>query len=198
MTFHKTLLTINKSLITHIKNLIKTKIFNKSLIISYDMAEEKRRVNAAIDKSLYENVMKLGYTISEAITLGFEKLLEAHIEDLEKVDTNTQEAPAPTIHEIEGYKLDIAGYKENIKALNVEIIRLKEVLSNAPDPAELADIKARFEERQRLTEEKDKRIEALEREVSRLDMFAHYFKNVDIKQIEAPAAAKGKPWWKFW
>jgi len=163
------------------------------------MAEEKRRVNAAIDKSLYENVMKLGYTISEAITLGFEKLLEAYIEDLEKVDTNTQETPAPiNSHEIEGYKLEISGYKENIKALNVEIVRLKEVLSNAPDPTELADIKARFEERQRLTEEKDKRIEALEREVSRLDMFAHYFKNVDIKQIEAPAAAKGKPWWKFW
>jgi predicted RNase H-like nuclease (RuvC/YqgF family) len=163
------------------------------------MAEEKRRVNAAIDKSLYENVMQLGYSISEAITLGFEKLLEAHREDFEKVDTNIQEDPIPiNSQEIEGYKLDIAGYKENVKALNVEIARLKEVLSNAPDPAELADIKARFEERQRLIDEKDKRIEALEREVSRLDMFAHYFKNVETKLIEAPAAEKKRPWYKFW
>ena len=40
------------------------------------MAEETRRVDAGIDKKLYENVVKLGYTISEAITLGFERLLE--------------------------------------------------------------------------------------------------------------------------
>jgi len=53
------------------------------------MAEEKRRVNAAIDKVLYENVMKLGFTISEAITLGLEKLLEANKEDTESPHTNT-------------------------------------------------------------------------------------------------------------
>jgi hypothetical protein len=46
------------------------------LIILYYMAEETRRVDAGIDKKLYENVVKLGYTISEAITLGFERLLE--------------------------------------------------------------------------------------------------------------------------
>ncbi len=31
------------------------------------MAEEKRRVNAVIDKNLYENVMKLGYTTSKQL-----------------------------------------------------------------------------------------------------------------------------------
>jgi hypothetical protein len=29
-------------------------------------------------------------------------------------------------------------------------------------------------------------------------MFAHYFKNVDVKRIEAPAVEKSKAWWKFW
>jgi hypothetical protein len=48
------------------------------------MVEEKRRVNAAIDKSLYDNVMKIGYTISEAITLGFQKLLDTPEEDYNK------------------------------------------------------------------------------------------------------------------
>ena len=49
------------------------------------MTEEKRRVNAAIEMKLYEDVMKLGYSISEAITLGLEKLLEPKIEE---TDTN--------------------------------------------------------------------------------------------------------------
>lgn len=71
------------------------------------MAEEKRRVNAAVEKSLYENVMKLGYTVSETITLGFEKLLEAHREDFEKVDKH--KAPAQhNSQEIEEYQRDIA------------------------------------------------------------------------------------------
>jgi hypothetical protein len=49
-----------------------------------------------------------------------------------------------------------------------------------------------------LIEEKDKRIEDLTREVGTLNGFAHYFKNVDVKQIEAPAAERKKKWYKFW
>jgi len=49
---------------------------------------------------------------------------------------------------------------------------------------------------QRLTEEKDKRIEDLTKEVEMLNVFAHYFKTVEPKQIEAPA--EKKQWWKFW
>ncbi|MGB9938214.1 hypothetical protein [Methanosarcina sp.] len=40
------------------------------------------------------------------------------------------------------------------------------------------------------------RIEDLTREVSRLDMFAHYFKNVEVKQIEA--LGEKKQFWKCW
>lgn len=48
----------------------------------------------------------------------------------------------------------------------------------------------------RLTEEKDKRIEDLTKEVEMLNVFAHYFKTVEPKQIEAPGAKKS--WWRFW
>jgi hypothetical protein len=61
------------------------------LLIFYDMTEEKRRVNAAIDIKLYENVMKLGYSISEAITLGLEKLLEPVEESENAAGTKTPE-----------------------------------------------------------------------------------------------------------
>ncbi|HEY5535907.1 MAG TPA: hypothetical protein VIL99_13360 [Ignavibacteria bacterium] len=84
-----------------------------------------------------------------------------------------------------------------------EIQRLTlELQKNAAD---LRVMQATFEGIQRLTEEKDKRIgdltkevERLNKEVERLDMFAHYFKSVEVKQIEAPAPEKVKPWYKFW
>ena len=71
-------------------------------------------------------------------------------------------------------------------------------LRTTPDPVELAELKGLYAGTQKVIDEKDKRIEALEREVSRLDMFAHYFKNVEVKQIEAHAPEKVKPWYKFW
>jgi Arc/MetJ-type ribon-helix-helix transcriptional regulator len=63
---------------------------------------------------------------------------------------------------------------------------------------ELEVMRATFEGIQRLTEEKDKRIDDLTKEVETLNVFAHYFKNVEVKQIEAPTTEKVKPWWRFW
>jgi len=77
-----------------------------------------------------------------------------------------------------------------------EILRLQNVIQETPDLVELAEIKGLYEGKMQVIEEKNKRIEALEREISRLDIFAHYFKNVDVKQIEAPA--EKKPRWQFW
>jgi Arc/MetJ-type ribon-helix-helix transcriptional regulator len=51
---------------------------------------------------------------------------------------------------------------------------------------------------QRLIEEKDKRIDDLIREVETLNVFAHYFKATDVKQLDSPETIKVKPWWKFW
>jgi chromosome segregation ATPase len=174
------------------------------------MTKGKQRINCYISDELYTRLVQSECNITEAVIKGLEYVLKPAEEEnsstqrnINPVDPSVNDNLIKSLKEEiekiqERHNQDITGYEENIKALNVEIARLKEVLSNAPDPAELADIKARFEERQRLTEEKDKRIEALEREVSRLDMFAHYFKNVDVKQIEAPAASKVKPRWKFW
>jgi FtsZ-binding cell division protein ZapB len=40
------------------------------------MPEEKKRINAVIDMDLYVKITEAGYGISEAVTRGFEKLLE--------------------------------------------------------------------------------------------------------------------------
>ena len=148
------------------------------------MPEEKKRINAVIDLDLYVKITEAGYGISEAVTKGFEKLLE--------VPENTQSTAQMTTDGL-------------VMGLQAQVKTLEEKLSKAPDPVELAEVRAHFEGLQRLTEEKDKRIndltrevEGLQKQVETLNVFAHYFKSVEVKQIEAPAAEKKKPWWKLW
>jgi hypothetical protein len=83
--------------------------------------------------------------------------------------------------------------------LKKEIERLTITLQETPDPVELAEVKAYFEglqmlleERERLLEERNNRINDLTREVEDIRGFAHYFKNVEVKQIEAPTEQKVK------
>jgi predicted nucleic acid-binding Zn-ribbon protein len=126
----------------------------------------------------YEQVMSKGYTtITEAIIKGFERL----IADPEKPKESSSSLNDGLL-----------------TSLQNQIKSIEDKLSQAPNPAELEGL-------QRLLEEKDERIknlnrevEGLQKEVERLDMFAHYFKSVEVKQIEAPAAEKKKPFWKFW
>ena len=80
--------------------------------------------------------------------------------------------------------------------LKKEIERLTNIIDESPDPVELAEMKGNFKGMQRLLEEKDKRIEDLKREVETLNVFAHYFKAVEPRQIESPEVKR--PWWKFW
>lgn len=114
---------------------------------------------------------------------GYQKDIEGSKKDLERIRS--------------GYNQDITGYKENIKSLNREIERLKSVIQEAPDPLELVRLQERNEglnlviaEKEKRIEEKEKRIEDLNRDVAMLNGFAHHFKSVEVKQIEAPASEK--------
>ncbi len=191
------------------------------------MPEEKRKLNAWIPVSLYSKLENAGYdNITQALIKALEKFFEdpqeditgytqdiagykQDIESLTAENTQLKEDIAGYQKDIEGsrkdleriqegYKQDITGYKENIKSLNSEIERLQAVIMEAPDPLELARLQERNEGLNLVIAEKEKRIEDLTREVSRLDMFAHYFKTTEVKQIEAPKAEKKKPWWKRW
>ncbi len=189
------------------------------------MPEEKRKLNAWIPISLYSKLENAGYdNITQALIKALEKFfedpheditghtqdIEGHKQDIEILTAeNTQlkediagykqdiEGSGKDLERIqEGYTQDIAGYKENIKSLNSEIERLQAVIMNSPDPLELARLQERNEGLNLVIAEKEKRIEDLTREVSRLDMFAHYFKTAEVKQIEAPKTKK--KWWKIW
>lgn len=95
---------------------------------------------------------------------------------------------------LEKEMLEPVGMSKDLPNNDNEIQRLtKELQKNVTD---LRVMQATFEGIQRLTEEKDKRIEDLTKEVEMLNVFAHYFKTVEPKQIEAPV--EKKQWWKFW
>lgn len=91
------------------------------------MPEEKRRVNAAIDIKLYENVMKLGYTISEAITLGLQRLLEPEREAFEEADTNTPDNTSSLNTELlESLKNHVSSLESQLKIKDKQIEDLNE------------------------------------------------------------------------
>jgi len=157
------------------------------------MREGQKRVNVYIPDDLYSLVLNSEYTMTEAIITGLTKLLEPVREGVDsKIDVSTKEDSGTSSTEL-------------VVSLQNQIKILEEQLSKAPDPVELVEVRAHFEGLQKLLEEKTKTIdilnrevEGLQKEVERLDMFAHYFKSVEVKQIEAPAAEKVKPWWRFW
>lgn len=182
------------------------------------MPEDKIRVSARIPKSLYDTCLHRYDNITTAINTGLELLCLQDEDETKtkedkrqtKEDTRRQNEDMCQTDEDGNSKGDIKELKarleekdKQIKDLEsasrekyAEILRLQNIIQEAPDPVELAEMKGLYEGKMQVIEEKNKRIEALEREISRLDMFAHYFKNVEIKQIEAPE--EKKKWWRFW
>jgi predicted RNase H-like nuclease (RuvC/YqgF family) len=170
--------------------------------------EEKHKINVWIPGSLWKQIGGLGYeSPTKATIAAFEALV------LKENTGSNQEGLGSIQEEIRKYQEEIGRCQETIiPNLEKQIIeaqnQVKDIenkLKGAPDPIELADIRARYEGLQVLLEEKDKRINDLTREVEGLkdgkktmEEFAHYFKSSEIKQIEAPAAEKKKPWYKIW
>jgi hypothetical protein len=149
------------------------------------MREGQKRVNVYIPDDLYSRVLNSEYNMTEAILAGLTKLLEPIREDFDsKIDASTKEDSSTSSTEL-------------VMSLQNQIKILEEQLSKSADPMELVEARAHFEGINRLIEEKDERIknlnreiEGLHKEVERLDMFAHYFKSVEVKQIESPSAEK--------
>jgi len=157
----------------------------------FNMSDTKKKISAWIPNTLYEDIEKAGYTSPTiAVTKGLELLVKTHSGDiLETAGHNVD-----TIGDIpETYRRQLETEKNYLKK---EIERLTNIIDESPDPVELAEMKGNFKGMQRLLEEKDKRIEDLKREVETLNVFAHYFKAVEPRQIESPEVKR--PWWKFW
>ena len=145
---------------------------------------------------LYDEVMNLGFTISEAITMGLEKLLEPQREEI----TNSQVGDiAPEVLEV----------KDNlIQALQIQIEDLKEQLKTKDNGyyERIEDFKEQIktnEEKQlaRITDLKEE-ITVLRDQLKEKDSQIKNLTTItesqakSYKLIEAPGAKK--PWWRFW
>lgn len=149
-------------------------------------------VNAKIPESLHVSLM-------EAVSTGKYKDKTACItEALEKLLHNTQDETQIDNDVLQSKTAEIQNLQSELHKNYAEIQRLQSVIQELPDPSELAELRGQHTVIQRLLEEKDKRIEDLTREIETLNLFAHYFKNIEVKQIEAPAAEKKRPWYKLW
>jgi hypothetical protein len=79
------------------------------------MSEEKKRINAVIDMDLYVKITEAGYGISEAVTKGFEKLLEV-------TEVNTQStAQLPNDGLIMGLQIQIKELQDHNATLKNEL-----------------------------------------------------------------------------
>jgi predicted RNase H-like nuclease (RuvC/YqgF family) len=177
-----------------------------------NMPETKRKICVWVSTDMYNNVVSAGYdSPTVAVIKGFELLLSE--EERRKDAGNLEQIAAQITAENNNLKNDIERLNTSIKAAPdpMELMKLrtrvedkdrhietlKAELEKAPDSVEFTKVQERLEGLQRLTEEKDKRIEDLTREIETLNVFAHYFKNVEVKQLEPPGEKK-KPWYKFW
>jgi chromosome segregation ATPase len=155
----------------------------------------------ALEKELHESIgmsTDLPNQDSDIQRLTLE--LQKNVEDIQVMRStfdDIQRLRGDKDKQLEEAQRQIKDLENSAREKSTEILRLQNVIQELPDRSDLAELKGLYEGKLQLIEEKDKRIEDLSKEVERLDMFAHYFKNVEVKQIEAPATEK-KRWWKFW
>ena len=170
------------------------------------MLEDKIRVSARIPKELYDICLQRYDNITNAINACLE-LLRSQIEDETKTnedkrqqneDERRQDEDERQISEDGNKRAEVQELKARLEDKDRAIKTLEDRLSKAPDPVELAEVRAHYEGLQRLLEEKDKRIEDLTRYKEDMSSVANYFKSKKTELIEAPATEKVKPWWKFW
>jgi len=146
------------------------------------MSDTKRKISAWIPSALYDDIEKAGYTSPTiAVTKGLELLVKKQAGDIPETS-----------------RRQLGTERENLRN---EIERLKASLQGAPNPVELAQLRARSEELERhnstLKEELSK---SGQREEDLKQMHNNYFLQVQTlinqKAIEAPGATKH--WWRFW
>ena len=156
-------------------------------------SEKKHKINVWIPESLWKQIERLGYDSPTKATIAAYEALAT-----QEAQGSSQEAIGSSPEEkLSELKKQIEDMENSNREKNTEIERLQAVIMEAPDPLELARLQERNEGLKLLLEEKEKRIQELTQYKEDIGAFANYFKNVEVKQIEAPAEKK-KRFWKFW
>src|SRR5665647_3277191 len=150
------------------------------------MSDTKRKISAWIPSALYDDIEKAGYTSPTiAVTKGLELLVKKQAGDIPETSGHKAETIGDTC---ETFRRQLETERESLKN---EIEKLKASLQEAPDPVELAQLRARYEELERHNS-------TLKEELKQ--MHNNYFLQVQTlinqKAIEAPGNKKKR--WQFW
>jgi len=166
-------------------------------------------VNAKIPKSLHDSLVAAveaeKYKDKTAcITEALEKLLyntQEEIQDNTSVLLETESEIQKLNNVLQENYAEIREIRNVLQSKDGEIQRLQNVIQDAPEPLELAQLRARYEEIEKhnftLKTELEK---AGQREEDLKKVHNNYMLQmqtlINQKAIEAPGAKK--PWWKLW
>jgi len=158
------------------------------------MSDTKQKVSVYVEKEQLSRAKEAGYTSStSAINKGLELLMDLITEDEQRTSSGRMEDKVGRI-------ADNIGRIEDVTADNVG--HMEDVIENAA-------LRARVEEKDKQIIDKNTEIEFLKVQITIKDQQIEK-RDADIKNlvaitttqaykaIEAPAAEKKKPFWKFW
>ena len=158
-----------------------------------NMPETKRKICVWVSTDMYYKVVEAGYdSPTVAVMKGFELLLEEA--ECRQYTSNLEQTVS-----------QITADNSNLKN---EVKRLTLALQDAPDPTELAQLKARYEELDKHNKTLKAELEKAERDKEDLkntynklqDTYNNYMAQMQtlIKQKAIEAPGTKKPWWRFW
>jgi Uncharacterized conserved protein len=165
------------------------------------MSENKKRINAVIDEDLYIKVTDAGYGITEAITLGFTKLLEpAKLDNKNEISQDIIQEKESRIQKLQDHNEILMKQLEelkNKKPENKEILQLQELrIQELQEQIKNKDSQqeARIKDLQDQLKVKDGQLERLTDTMQAQAVQLQTL--INQKALEAPGAKK--PWWRFW
>lgn len=142
--------------------------------------EAKIPINAKIPPKLHDKLLdaikeKRYKDKTECITKGLKKIL-----------CNTEQEPESLSDVLQEKDTIIHNLDFELRSNTAKLEDLQGVIRGLPDPINHAEIRATNDVLQVLLIEKDKRIEGLERELSRQDMLLHYMRSLETPVNNTP------------
>jgi hypothetical protein len=150
------------------------------------MPAEKRKISVWVPADLYDNVLQAGYTSpTQAVIKGFELIVQAQ----------NEESPEAIREQMQAIRRQM---QAELESLQKDVERLTLALQEAPNPLELIELRARYEEL-------EKHNETLKRELERAgqdkDIIQNLYNNymlqmqflISQKAISPPTQTKEAP-----
>lgn len=159
--------------------------------------EEKHKINVWIPESLWKQIESMGYGSPTKATIAAYEALAIH----EEKGSNQEALGSSQEEKLPELEKQIRDLENSAREKSAEILRLRGVIQEAPDPLELARLQARSEELEKhnltLREEMEKAHQDKDDIKNLYDNYMRQMQTlINQKAIEAPGTKK--KWWNLW